>query len=81
MKSLILISICLTISSMSYARCVVELFDDKGDPLGFIFQNDECLTAMNLCKAQLRRLSLSGAKCEITLNIPKDKIKNLESQN
>lgn len=81
MKSLLLISICLTISSMSHARCVVELFDDKGDPMGFIFQNDECLSAMNLCKAQSRRLNLHGAKCEITLNIPKDKSNRSESEN
>jgi hypothetical protein len=80
MKSLLLISICLAISSACYARCVVELFDSKGDPVGHIFQNDHCLQAMNQCKAQLARLNLPGAKCEITLNIPKDKINKSEIQ-
>jgi hypothetical protein len=70
MKYLALILLCSFVTLPSYARCIVEIFDRNGDPLGHIFQDRTCANAMARCKAQLSRLNSPGAKCEITLDIP-----------
>ena len=70
MKSLSLITICLTLSFSVYARCIVEIFSRNGDPLGHLFQEPQCSQAMKNCKLKLASLSTPGATCEITLDIP-----------
>ena len=70
MKALVL-GLCLaSVSAAANAKCVVEILNQGGDPLGYIYQESDCRTAMNKCKAQLPRVNVSGAKCEITLDIP-----------
>jgi len=70
MKSLLMITLCLSFSVSAHARCIVEIFSSSGDPLGFIFQESTCSLAMPKCKDKLATLSNRGARCEITLDIP-----------
>ena len=74
MKSLIIITICLTLSLSAQARCIVEIFSSSGDPLGFMFQESTCSTAMNKCQGKLTAINKPGARCEITLDIPGGRI-------
>jgi hypothetical protein len=57
-------------SAPVFARCVVEIFSEEGEPMGYIYQENECRTAMSKCRSQLARLNSAGAVCEITLDIP-----------
>jgi hypothetical protein len=70
MKSLLLVTLCLSFSASAQARCIVEIFSGSGDPLGFIFQEATCSVAMPKCKDKLATLSDRSARCEITLDIP-----------
>ncbi len=70
MKALVLGLTLLSFSLPAAARCVVEIFTEEGEPLGYIYQEADCRTAMSKCKTQLSRLNSSGATCEITLDIP-----------
>jgi len=70
MKALFVSLMFISFSAPTYAKCVVEILASNGDPLGFIFQENECKTAQAKCKSQLARLNRPGATCEITLDIP-----------
>lgn len=70
MKSLLLITICLTMSLSAQARCIVEIFSSSGDPLGHMFQESNCSAAMTKCQSKLSSINQLGARCEITLDIP-----------
>lgn len=69
MKSILLAIVIGTFSNLSYARCVVEIVDSNGDPLGQVFQGESCTEPRARCEAQLRRLNNPEAKCEVTLDI------------
>ncbi len=70
MKALLATMFFISFSATSHARCVVEILSRNGDPMGYIFQEKECSPAMTKCRAQLGRLNLAGARCEITMHIP-----------
>lgn len=70
MKALVLGLTLLSFSLPAAARCVVEIFSDEGEPLGYVYQEVDCRLAMSKCKNQLARLNSAGATCEITLDIP-----------
>lgn len=70
MKAFVLGLTLLSFSLPAAARCVVEIFGEEGEPMGYIFQENDCRTAMTKCKNQLARLNSAGATCEITLDIP-----------
>ena len=70
MKALVLGLTLLSFSLPAAARCVVEIFSEEGEPMGHIFQENECRSAMSKCKTQLVRINVPGATCEITLDIP-----------
>jgi hypothetical protein len=70
MKAFILGFTFLSFSLPAAARCVVEIFSEDGEPMGYIYQERECRTAMSKCKTQLVRLNTPSATCEITLDIP-----------
>ena len=69
MKALVFALMGLSLSLPAAARCVVEIISSAGDPLA-VFQENTCPPAMEKCRAQLARLNLRGATCEITLDIP-----------
>lgn len=70
MKALIVALMFISFSVPTYAKCVAEILASNDDPLGYIFQEKDCKTAEAKCKVQLAKLNQSGAKCEITLDIP-----------
>ena len=70
MKAFILSFTFLSFSLPAAARCVVEIFSEDGDPMGYVYQESECRSAMAKCKSQLLRLNIPTATCEITLDIP-----------
>jgi hypothetical protein len=70
MKAFILGFIFLSFSLPAAARCVVEIFDEEGEPMGHVYQESECRSALAKCKAQLIRLNIPNSTCEITLDIP-----------
>ncbi|MBY0516031.1 MAG: hypothetical protein K2P81_03920 [Bacteriovoracaceae bacterium] len=74
MKAFALSFIILSTPLTSYAKCVVEIMNSSGDPLGYIFQDKTCPNPMAKCKAKLATLNDSSAKCEITLDIPGNKV-------
>lgn len=74
MKSLFLVTLCLSFSVAAHSRCIVEIFSSSGDPLGFIFQEATCSIAMPKCKDKLTTMADRGARCEITLDIPGGRI-------
>lgn len=81
MKSLFLITICLTLSLSAHSRCIVEIFSISGDPLGHIFQDSTCSSAMAKCNSKLPSLNQPGARCEITLDIPGGRLPDEADQN
>jgi hypothetical protein len=74
MKAIVLSFIFLSIPLTSYAKCVVEIINSNGDPMGYIFQDKTCPTPMSNCKDKLKTLNEPGATCEITLDIPGNKV-------
>lgn len=70
MKALVLGFAVLVFSFPAAARCVVEIFSEEGEPMGYIYQESECRMALAKCKNQLLRLNIPGATCEVTLDIP-----------
>ena len=78
MKAFVLSFIIFSIPLSSYAKCVVEIMNSSGDPMGYIFQDKTCPTPMSKCKTKLATLNEPGATCEITLDIPGNKL-NLTS--
>lgn len=68
MKSVILAAL-FAFASTAHARCVVEILDTNGDPLGHVFQGDSCSQPRERCEEMLRRLRNPEARCEVTLDI------------
>lgn len=79
MKALVAFTFVLSFSIPAQAKCIVEILSKDGDPLGYIYQDAVCKNAMNKCKAQLPRVNVEGAVCEITLDIPSSKDNPLTS--
>ncbi len=59
----------LTLASAAQARCVVEVMDADGEPMGHVFQGETCAPIMRQCREYISRLRTPGAVCEITLDI------------
>jgi len=64
-----LIALLLILTTAAQARCVVEILDNNGDPLGHVFQGDSCTEPKARCQQTLARLRNPEAKCEVTLDI------------
>lgn len=69
MKSLLLAVLFCTFSSYADAKCVVEILDTAGDPLGYVFQGESCADPKARCLRELARINKPDAKCEVTLDI------------
>ncbi len=69
MKTALLLFSFLTLASAAHARCVVEIMDAEGEPLGHVFQGETCAPVMRQCREYLQKLRTTGAVCEITLDI------------
>ena len=69
MKSVLLTVLFCFFSAAVNAKCVVEILDTQGDPLGYVFQGDTCTDPKVRCARELVRLNIVDAKCEVTLDI------------
>ncbi len=69
MRRTALIAAFILVPWTAYGKCVVEILDREGNPLGHVFTADRCAPAMARCESRLTRLQVRGAHCEITLDI------------
>jgi hypothetical protein len=70
MKIIFVLLASINFSAFAASRCVVEMFNSNGDPVGHMFQDRLCSTAMTQCRNLLQRLNLPRARCEVTLDLP-----------
>lgn len=69
MSHLTLAALLLLAAPLAHARCVAEIIDEDGEPMGYAFQAENCDAANGRCNDHLRTLNLRGARCEVTMDI------------
>lgn len=68
-KALLTVALILVTSS-ALAKCVVEILDKNGDPVGYApFIAETCSGPRQRCEAQLAQINQPELKCEVTLDI------------
>ena len=70
MKKIVLATGLIFAASPVFAKCVVEILDKNGDPVGYApYLGDSCANPKARCEAALGRMRLLDLKCEVTLDI------------